>query len=67
VDRKTKFIAYAKHGIPWYWIVDLKARVLDEYELVHGKYTNVVKAPFDEPFKPRLFPGLVIDLASLEW
>src|SRR5262249_7404348 len=67
VDRTTKFAAYAKHGIPWYWIVDLKARVLEEYELVGGKYTNLVKAPFDEPFKPRLFLGLVIDLASLEW
>src|SRR5262249_41485547 len=67
VDRKIKFAAYAKHGIPWYWIVDLKARVLEEYELVDGKYANPAKAPFDEPFKPRLFPGLVIDLASLEW
>jgi Uma2 family endonuclease len=67
VDRKLKFAAYAKYAIPWYWIVDLKARVLEEYELVDGKYANLVRAPFDEPFKPRLFPGLVIDLASLEW
>jgi Uma2 family endonuclease len=67
IDRKDKFAAYAKYGVPWYWIVDLKARVLEEYELVEGKYANPLKAPFDEPFKPRLFPGLVIDLASLEW
>jgi Uma2 family endonuclease len=67
VDRTTKFEAYAKYGIPWYWIVDLRARVLEEYELIEGRYTNVVKAPFDVPFKPRLFPGLVIKLSSLEW
>jgi Uma2 family endonuclease len=67
VDRTTKFEAYARYGIPWYWIVDLKARVLEEYELVEGRYTNFVKAPFDVPFKPRLFPGLVIKLSSLEW
>jgi len=67
VDRTTKFEAYSKYGIPWYWIVDLKARVLEEYELVDGRYLNLVKAPFDVPFKPRLFPGLVIKLASLEW
>src|SRR5262249_18336833 len=67
VDRMTKFKAYAKYGIPWYWIVDLKARVLEEYELVQGKYQNLVKAPFHEPFRPRLFPGLAINLASLEW
>jgi len=67
VDRKIKFTAYAKYGIPWYWIVDLKARVLEEYELTSRKYGNLIKAPFDAPFKPRFFPGLVIDLASLEW
>ncbi|HMC89261.1 MAG TPA: Uma2 family endonuclease [Gemmataceae bacterium] len=26
-----------------------------------------VRVPFDAPFSPRLFPGLFIDLASLEW
>jgi Uma2 family endonuclease len=67
VDRKTKFAAYAKYGIPWYWIVDLKARVLEEYKLAEQLYGGLVKAPFDEPFKPRIFPDLVIDLASLEW
>jgi Uma2 family endonuclease len=67
VDRTTKSQAYAKYRIPWYWIVDLNVRVLEEYELVEGRYLNLVKVPFDEPFKPRFFPGLVIDLASLEW
>jgi Uma2 family endonuclease len=67
LDRETKFAAYARFGIRWYWIVDLKSRVLEEYELVDTTHGNLVEAPFDEPFKPRLFPGLVIDLASLEW
>lgn len=67
VDRETKFDAYARFGIPWFWIVDLKRRVLEEYELVDGAYGNVVEVPFDEPFAPRLFAGLVIDLAALEW
>src|SRR5262249_20777027 len=34
LDRDTKFAAYARFGIPWYWIVDLKQRMLEEYELV---------------------------------
>lgn len=67
IDRVTKFKAYAQFGIPWYWIVDLRTRVLDEYELVGRAYANPVSAPFDQPFAPRLFPGLVIHLASLEW
>jgi Uma2 family endonuclease len=67
IDRETKFDAYARFGISWYWIVDLKKRVLEEYELIGDTYGNLVEAPFDRPFKPRLFPGLVIDLAPLEW
>lgn len=67
IDRETKFTAYADFGIPWYWIVDLEKRVLEEYELTGHTYGNPIEAPFDRPFKPRLFPGLVIDLASLEW
>ena len=30
IDREAKFAAYAQFGIRWYWIVDLKARVLEE-------------------------------------
>jgi Uma2 family endonuclease len=67
IDREIKFDAYARYGIPWYWIVDLEQRVLEEYRLVGGAYGDVVTAPFDKPFKPRLFKGLTIDLASLEW
>ncbi len=67
IDRETKFAAYARFGIPWYWIVDLRKRVLEEYKLTGDEYGNVVEASFDRPFKPRLFPKLVIDLASMEW
>jgi Uma2 family endonuclease len=67
IDLEVKFTAYGRFGIPWYWIADLKKRVLYEYELVNDTYGNLVEVPFDRPFKPRLFPGLVIDLASLEW
>jgi Uma2 family endonuclease len=67
IDRETKFTAYAQFGIKWYWIVDLKQRVLEEYELVGRSYGRPVEVSFDEPFRPRFFPGLVIDRASLEW
>jgi hypothetical protein len=41
--------------------------VLEEYQLGKGAYSKKVIAPFDRPFVPRIFPGLQIDLASLEW
>lgn len=67
IDRETKFDAYARFGIKWYWIVDLRNRVLEEYKLAGKTYGHMIEAAFDEPFRPRLFPGLVIDLASLKW
>src|SRR5438105_3126087 len=65
-DRVTKFNAYARNGIPWYWIVDLGQRQLEEYRRGRQGYTRPVIAPFDQPFRPRLFRGLAINLAALE-
>jgi Uma2 family endonuclease len=67
IDQETKFAAYARFGIPWYWIVNLKKRLLEEYELVGDAYGNKASVKFDRSFEPRLFPGLTIDLAALEW
>jgi Uma2 family endonuclease len=65
-DRRTKFEAYARFGIAWYWIVDLNQRQLEEYKRGRQAYGKPVIARFDQPFAPRLFKGLTIDLASLE-
>src|SRR5262245_2795844 len=64
-DREDKFDAYARFGVDWYWIVDLRRQVLEEYERVGAAYGNRIAAPFDRPSTPRLFPGLTIDLARL--
>jgi Uma2 family endonuclease len=64
-DREDKFAAYARFGIPWYWIVDLDARTLEEYQAENGVYIHRWDHPFDQPFSPRLFPGLTIDLADV--
>lgn len=66
-DRRAKFSAYARFGIPWYWMVNLRRRFLEEYELVKMTYSNRLRVPFDQEFSPRLFSGLTIKLASLEW
>jgi Uma2 family endonuclease len=64
-DRVTKFEAYARFGVPWYWIVDLEQRQLEEYKRGRQHYGRPVIAPFNQPFQPRLFKGVSIDLASL--
>jgi Uma2 family endonuclease len=65
LDLETKFVGYARNGIRWYWIINLDGRTLDEYELVGSAYDRRVSVPFDQPFRPRLLPGLVIDLAAI--
>ena len=65
-DRVTKLQAYAEYGIPWYWLVDLKRRVLTEMAILGKAYGKQVHCPFDQPFQPRMFPGLVLNLAEYE-
>ena len=36
VDRQTKLELYARHDIPWYWIVEPDSRVVEVYKLVAG-------------------------------
>lgn len=64
-DRGIKFEAYARCGTAWYWIVDVDAQKVEEYENVSGEFVRTQTVPFNVLFSPRLFPGLTVDLASL--
>jgi Uma2 family endonuclease len=60
VDRNTKLQIYARHGVPYYWIVDPEARAIDVHVLDGASY----RAP--DRFADRLvglppFPGLRLD------
>ena len=37
-DRGRKSRLYARHGVPWYWIVDPAAHAIDVYRLVGDAY-----------------------------
>lgn len=65
-DRVDKFAGYARFGVDWYWMIDLRQRIVDEYERMGDVYGNPVRVPFDQPFKPRIFPGLTLNLARME-
>ena len=38
IDRGVKFQLYARHGVPYYWIVDHDARGIEAYRLAEGTY-----------------------------
>ena len=44
IDRSRKLQLYARHGVPYYWIVDPEARTLEGYELADGVYRLVGRA-----------------------
>ncbi len=64
-DRVAKLNAYARHGVPHYWLVDPEARTLEALELAGSGYRVAAAAAADEGFTPGLFPGLVIALPEL--
>jgi Uma2 family endonuclease len=38
IDRSTKLGLYARHGVPYYWIVDPEGRAIEAWELAGGAY-----------------------------
>lgn len=46
-DRGVKFEDYEAHGVREYWIADPKRKTIEQYKLVRGKYTLVVKSASD--------------------
>lgn len=63
-DRMVKLQAYARLGIPEYWIIDPTHRELERLLLVEGAYRVDVFAN-DTVFEPETLPGLSIPLAEL--
>ena len=64
-DRVDKMRAYARHGVPHYWIADPDAKVLEMYALSGGDYALAAEFRGDVTGSSPLFPGLAIPLARL--
>lgn len=64
-DQIVKRDAYAKLGVPYYWIVSRSERCV--YELILGADGQYAERQVVAPaqFWPALFPGLAIDLERL--
>ncbi len=65
IDRSTKRQLYAKYGVPYYWIVDPEARVVEGYVLSEGAYQLSARVGGSEAISLPPFPNLVFVPASL--
>jgi Uma2 family endonuclease len=65
VDRSTKRQLYARHGVPYYWIVDPEARTIEAYVLAEGGYQLAARASGPEAVSLPPFPDLAFVPASL--
>ncbi len=65
IDRSTKRQVYARHGVPYYWIVDPEARVVEAYVLSEGAYQLSARVAGSEPVSLPPFSALAFVPASL--
>jgi len=65
IDRGTKRQLYARHGVPYYWIVDPEARTIEAYTLSEGSYQLSARAAGRETVSLPPFPDLAFVPASI--
>lgn len=65
-DLKRKAKLYARHGIPEYWVVDLKGGAIHQMTAPSAKgYGEVVVHPFGARVTSKLVPPIALDSARL--
>lgn len=65
VDRGVKLKLYARHGVPYYWIVDPEVRRIDAYVLTGDAYRLAARLGGVERDSLPPFSGLTIDATTL--
>jgi Uma2 family endonuclease len=64
-DRSLKLHRYAATGVPHYWIVDVLGKLIEERELGEDGYGPPAIYGVGDVFRPTIFSGLAIEVASL--
>jgi Uma2 family endonuclease len=60
LDRRRKRDLYARHGVPYYWIVDGEARAIEMYGLVDSAHDLLARTAGDAMVAVEPFPDLVL-------
>lgn len=63
-DRVTKMQLYARHGVPFYWLLDPEAGVLEAFALEGGRW--VVAGTYDRSAVARVPPFEAIELVMAD-
>ncbi len=58
IDRVTKPQLYARHGVPYLWLVDPEGRILDAFVLGPEGYSLAVRGAGSQPLALPPFPDL---------
>lgn len=64
-DRGRKMQAYARFGVPEYWIADPAARAIEVYRLIEGGYVLAQIASGERAFESSTLEGLAVRPASV--
>ena len=65
IDRGRKRALYARHGVPYYWLVDVEAREIEACVLRAGAYVVTARVSGTEPVDLPPFVDLSLVPASL--
>jgi len=64
-DRVVKLPLYARYGIPYVWIVDPLAQILEAFELQQGRWTLIATLKDDDKVAVPPFDAVEFSLADL--
>jgi Uma2 family endonuclease len=65
IDRATKRRLYARYGVPYLWLVDPEARVVEVFALENDRYVLAGRASGPDPIDLPPFTGLALVPDSL--
>lgn len=59
-DRVYKYELYARHGVPYYWLINTRERVLEAYALEGGRWVGI--GNYDDRAVARIAPFEALEL-----